>query len=131
MCLLAGCVGMTLPVLTGVFLHESELENFPGLCRLRLHPRPDDAKLFLHRICPGDRRLRHDPVTVRFEDALSIRSEAQAGIRALQLVGNDLTLGQWGEPVRTHVSLDVRSEERRVGQECVSMCISRWSPYDY
>src|SRR3546814_15482215 len=23
----------------------------------------------------------------------------------------------------------VRSEERRVGQECVSMCRSRWSPY--
>src|SRR3546814_2283851 len=27
-----------------------------------------------------------------------------------------------------HVVLD-RSEERRVGQECVSTCRSRWSPY--
>src|SRR3546814_15507788 len=25
--------------------------------------------------------------------------------------------------------LDVRSEERRVGKECVSPCRSRWSPY--
>src|SRR3546814_12936275 len=25
----------------------------------------------------------------------------------------------------------VRSEERRVGQECVSTCRSRWSPYPY
>src|SRR3546814_14977868 len=25
----------------------------------------------------------------------------------------------------------VRSEERRVGQECVSTCRSRWSPYHY
>src|SRR3546814_15973972 len=25
--------------------------------------------------------------------------------------------------------LDVRSEERRVGKECVSTCRSRWSPY--
>src|SRR3546814_12586730 len=27
------------------------------------------------------------------------------------------------------VALDVRSEERRVGKECVSTCRSRWSPY--
>ena len=25
--------------------------------------------------------------------------------------------------------LDIRSEERRVGKECASMCRSRWSPY--
>src|SRR3546814_19461053 len=25
----------------------------------------------------------------------------------------------------------VRSEERRVGKECVSTCRSRWSPYQY
>src|SRR3546814_15093583 len=28
---------------------------------------------------------------------------------------------------RTHIS--IRSEERRVGKECVSTCSSRWSPY--
>jgi preprotein translocase subunit SecB len=27
------------------------------------------------------------------------------------------------------VTLSVRSEERRVGKECRSMCRSRWSPY--
>src|SRR3546814_13145978 len=27
--------------------------------------------------------------------------------------------------------LTVRSEERRVGKECVSTCRSRWSPYHY
>src|SRR3546814_14672422 len=26
---------------------------------------------------------------------------------------------------------EVRSEERRVGKECVSTCRSRWSPYHY
>ena len=26
-------------------------------------------------------------------------------------------------------ALNVRSEERRVGKECASMCRSRWSPY--
>src|SRR3546814_12205926 len=29
----------------------------------------------------------------------------------------------------TPVFIDSRSEERRVGQECVSTCRSRWSPY--
>src|SRR3546814_15247812 len=28
-------------------------------------------------------------------------------------------------------SIGSRSEERRVGQECVSTCRSRWSPYHY
>ena len=27
------------------------------------------------------------------------------------------------------LGLDERSEERRVGKECVSLCRSRWSPY--
>src|SRR3546814_15592506 len=27
--------------------------------------------------------------------------------------------------------LDLRSEERRVGKECVSKCGSRWTPYHY
>src|SRR3546814_20247649 len=30
-----------------------------------------------------------------------------------------------------HVEVDHRSEERRVGKECVSKCRSRWSPYHY
>src|SRR3546814_3311997 len=28
-----------------------------------------------------------------------------------------------------HILADLRSEERRVGKECVSTCRSRWSPY--
>src|SRR3546814_12325638 len=30
---------------------------------------------------------------------------------------------------RPHDKVSERSEERRVGQECVSTCSSRWSPY--
>src|SRR3546814_2799596 len=33
-----------------------------------------------------------------------------------------------GEPARADLTED-RSEERRVGKECVSTCRSRWSPY--
>ena len=36
-------------------------------------------------------------------------------------------LGAWG--VDTELIRDGRSEERRVGKECQSVCRSRWSPY--
>src|SRR3546814_15916888 len=32
-------------------------------------------------------------------------------------------------PGRINGSATIRSEERRVGKECVSTCRSRWSPY--
>src|SRR3546814_17574208 len=34
----------------------------------------------------------------------------------------------WKEALGRHFPA-IRSEERRVGKECVSTCISRWSPY--
>src|SRR3546814_5547614 len=34
-----------------------------------------------------------------------------------------------GHAKRTHQFDHLRSEERRVGKECVSTCRSRWSPY--
>src|SRR3546814_12337393 len=34
-----------------------------------------------------------------------------------------------GPEVLSDVSFSLRSEERRVGKECVSTCRSRWSPY--
>src|SRR3546814_15673029 len=39
--------------------------------------------------------------------------------------------GGWQDQPRTRVSQATRSEERRVGKECVSTCRSRWSPYHY
>ena len=44
---------------------------------------------------------------------------------------------QHGSPYRdifsqrwdTHTHRDTRSEERRVGKECLRLCRSRWSPY--
>src|SRR3546814_8207221 len=51
------------------------------------------------------------------------------------LFTQDVTLIQDGNSTVEHnIPLDIfykdlRSEERRVGQECVSTCRSRWSPY--
>src|SRR3546814_11252626 len=45
------------------------------------------------------------------------------------------TVGRWCARARHiayiewHSLIPIRSEERRVGKECVSTCRSRWSPY--
>src|SRR3546814_2286398 len=52
---------------------------------------------------------------------------AQAGNRRTEGAAADhhrLSLSTFSVPSR-----DGRSEERRVGKECVSTCRSRWSPY--
>src|SRR3546814_13130503 len=87
---------------------------------------------------PGEEELR----PVRHVHAHEITSS----YAALEKPGRDLvyfvkersvgpTLGR--SPVEWHpdqelpdwVGLNPRSEERRVGKECVSTCRSRWSPY--
>src|SRR3546814_4506591 len=47
-------------------------------------------------------------------------------IGARALCGADLDPPR---PVVADLRRDARSEERRVGKECVSTCRSRWSPY--
>src|SRR3546814_14084138 len=46
-------------------------------------------------------------------------------------VGRDLIVGLSGAILALPQSIAYRSEERRVGTECVSTCRSRWSPYHY
>src|SRR3546814_12082860 len=58
--------------------------------------------------------------------------ELRAGDEGLRLrVGDDVELPlSPGEDTRDALKpLVGRSEERRVGKECVSACRSRWSPY--
>src|SRR3546814_18989762 len=62
-------------------------------------------------------------------------------IRSQRRVGDDLTALAAGRidvepaviaadgPVQERIAGGLRSEERRVGKECVSTCSSRWSPY--
>src|SRR3546814_11300045 len=39
--------------------------------------------------------------------------------------------GRFGDAEDVGTLVAMRSEERRVGKECVSTCRSRWSPYHY
>src|SRR3546814_6260325 len=47
----------------------------------------------------------------------------------LQILGDEQKMGRRGDVVRIFHHIGQRSEERRVGKECVSTCRSRWSPY--
>src|SRR3546814_11008052 len=49
-----------------------------------------------------------------------------ASVIATRLAGGAARRGRSGKTKRRK-----RSEERRVGKECVSTCRSRWSPYHY
>src|SRR3546814_10365057 len=61
--------------------------------------------------------------------------EAISGIPGEQMRGKDLrhilssVRGTLIEPVIRNAVAGIRSEERRVGKECVSTCRSRWSTY--
>src|SRR3546814_15389119 len=50
------------------------------------------------------------------------------GVR-LRVALSALTIAEYFRDVRNQDVLLFRSEERRVGKECVSTCRSRWSPY--
>src|SRR3546814_16929509 len=71
---------------------------------------------------------------------LAARGIQQPGIQAESRTAEKLGIGvhQGGpELVELHVqqfgavAVADRSDERRVGKECVSTCRSRWSPYHY
>ena len=51
--------------------------------------------------------------------ASELRHKSDLGVRGIEIIAKN-------ELVAFFVS---RSEERRVGKECVSTCRSRWSPY--
>src|SRR3546814_16582995 len=65
-------------------------------------------------------RRQSQRVTQLVEDLLTLsRLEAQDGV-----VDEDVSMGSMLVPLRRE-----RSDERRVGKECVSTCIYRGSPY--
>src|SRR3546814_5335562 len=71
--------------------------------------------------------LRHSGI--EYDQSRTVRQSS----RRIRLGRNQflrVLLGQQFDARRNHDAVRVlRSEERRVGKECVSTCRSRWSPY--
>ena len=81
-----------------------------------------------------------DIIKKLFESKCSLSPEERAALNNYEYV-NDTFHRQWEEMSEEAVDLvreekilngimkKVRSEERRVGKECLRLCRSRWSPY--
>src|SRR3546814_19053777 len=63
-------------------------------------------------------------------DAIVVTATKRAGGVNVQDVATAITALGTEQMERMHLrDISERSEERRVGKECVSTCRSRWSPY--
>src|SRR3546814_14554089 len=83
-------------------------------------------------------RCRHAPVAATFcADTTALSSgepqrKAAADLGAVSRAGIAVRIFHTSVAgADASVRLFARSEERRVGKECVSLCRSRWSPYHY
>src|SRR3546814_12656058 len=79
-----------------------------------------------HAISHNGREQRLDSGEERYGEGRR-RHRLQPGKRDLRQGRGGQAGGKLGEARSDR--LDRRSEERRVGKECVSTCRSRWSPY--
>ena len=105
--------------------------------RARLESRMPDPEVGIIQN-PGKLNMKSENIKVEIDTSRSrdslgfrtakglMRDAAQAGLKAVadataqySRVGNQMMQIQDG----------VRSEERRVGKECLRLCRSRWSPY--
>src|SRR3546814_18257523 len=87
-------------------------------------------------VCSSDLVVVRGRNEKRFLPGLATVTAAQdpavVADRQHELVVEEFDLGQSRAALRLHLGLmprSLRSEERRVGTECVSTCRSRWSPY--
>ena len=90
----------------------------------------------------SDHKLRRLELLLRVGVALSAETDTNRLLETILLEAKELTRADGGTlyvrqdedslhfAIMRTDSLGIeRSEERRVGKECVSLCRSRWSPY--
>src|SRR3546814_15625929 len=63
-------------------------------------------------------------------DQVAKASESQGRRDATKILTIATSHVEYETDNRHYAHVDCRSEERRVGKECVSTCRSRWSPYN-
>src|SRR3546814_12970481 len=88
-------------------------------------PMPSDAA----RRCTGEIPGHIGGIAIEPENRLSAAGEQMVpAFDRTPLPEAGLRLDQEDVVIRQQIEQLVRSEERRVGKECVSTCRSRWSP---
>src|SRR3546814_19494999 len=100
-------------------------------------PAGGDCPSLLLRIILKYKQKRRAPKGARFNPLFSIISfhvtgRKEAGSPLQGATKFPRPSREFGNPVFPHIRHQAglgRSEERRVGKECVSTCSSRWSPY--
>src|SRR3546814_17413770 len=102
------------PGISHMFVMLKPREDWPdpGLSKPELIRRLEAAVAEL----PGQVYEVSQPIQLRFNELL-------AGVRG------DVAIKVYGDEFATLLATANRSEERRVGKECVSTCRSRWSAY--
>src|SRR3546814_21151117 len=89
-------------------------------------PEPD-AVADIRSVVEGDRAA--DGGELRIVRGIEVGHVFQLGSKYAEAMGCTV-LDEQGKPrVLQMGCYGIRSEERRVGKECVSTCRSRWSPY--
>src|SRR3546814_15675131 len=78
-----------------------------------------------HRFVPADRQCAHDAIVERVERGRQIDPVQNAKL----LIHRSSLQTFLSLYIRAEALHPSRSEERRVGTECVSTCRYRWSPY--
>src|SRR3546814_16971772 len=87
---------------------------------------PVEAKYLCRAIEDCNLTWFEEPLQQNDARALAdLRRSTRIPLAAGQMEGHRWRLREFVE----HQAVDIRSEERRVGKECVSTCRSRWSPY--
>src|SRR3546814_15068504 len=103
--------------------------------RLSLHS--DYALRILMALSATGRQMSVDEIAGQYGISRNHHAKVAQRLQALGYVsaqrgrGGGLTLAREPDAVIVGTVVRERSEERRVGKECVSTCRSRWSTYQY
>src|SRR3546814_11317192 len=74
--------------------------------------------------------LFRSPPVAKSAEVQGAPSQRRPGVKTPPLVAKRSATRSWSVYLTPNLSAVIgRSEERRVGKECVSTCRSRWSPY--
>ena len=113
-----------------LFPHLTVYENMAFGLQLAKHPKEQiDAK-----VREAARVLQLEPYLARKPKELSGGQRQRVAIgraivRSPRAFLFDEPLSNLDTALRVQTRIEIRSEERRVGKECVFLCRSRWSPY--